>query len=317
LRLCVKFRLVAPKLPAKADQKNWRKKVDAAGRLCEIDATHGKQQHRTTLQMKTKSLLIAAATLAAGIISSQAAVYSQNIVGYVNVVTPVGKYSFIANQLTNGNNSINSVVATGSISDPNATYNTQIFVWNGNGYNIYQWFTGADADNNFLATGSVNGWYDAGGVLAPDNLNPGSGAFLYNPTGSGSPVTNTFVGSIIQGTNAITVTKGYNVYSLIPPVSTNIDGAFASFPGKSDPNGLLNDQMYIWNGNGYNIALYFTGTDADNNFLVTGSVNGWYDAGGTYLSTNTGYQPKVAQAFFIYRDPSQATNSWTYSFQVQ
>ncbi len=45
--------------------------------------------------MKTKTLLIAAAALAAGIISSQAQVYSQNIVGYANrsavlqVFTPV------------------------------------------------------------------------------------------------------------------------------------------------------------------------------------------------------------------------------------
>ena len=266
--------------------------------------------------MKTKSLLIAAATLAVGVFTSQAAVYSQNIVGYYNVVTPVGKYSFLANQLTNGDNSINSVVTTGLISDPNANYNTQIFVWNGHGYNIYQWFTGADADYNFLASGSVNGWYDSVGGLAPDSLNPGKGAFIYNPTGSGAAVTNTIVGSVVQGTNTTTVTKGYNVYALIPPVSTNIDGAFASFPGASDPNGSANDQLYIWNGNGYNIAYYFTGADADYNFLASGSVNGWYDSVGTYLSTTPAYQPKVGQAFFIYRDPSQATNSWTYSFQV-
>ena len=38
--------------------------------------------------MRTKTLLIAAAALAAGILSSSAQTYSQNIVGYVNQVLP-------------------------------------------------------------------------------------------------------------------------------------------------------------------------------------------------------------------------------------
>ena len=37
-----------------------------------------------------KTLLIAAAALVAGVISSEAQVYSANIVGYVNVVMPAG-----------------------------------------------------------------------------------------------------------------------------------------------------------------------------------------------------------------------------------
>ena len=41
--------------------------------------------------MRTKTLLLAAAALASGLISSQAqTVYSQNIVGYANVATPQG-----------------------------------------------------------------------------------------------------------------------------------------------------------------------------------------------------------------------------------
>jgi hypothetical protein len=43
-----------------------------------------------------KTLLMAAATLAAGVISSQAAgVYSQNIVGYVNVASPTAGNSYL------------------------------------------------------------------------------------------------------------------------------------------------------------------------------------------------------------------------------
>ena len=261
-----------------------------------------------------KTLLIAAAALAAGIISTQASsVYSQNVVGYYNVTTTPGHYSFFANQLTNGNGNVNSVLNTGFISDPSAANNSQLFVWNGGGYNIYQYFTGADADNNFFATGSVNGWYDTVGNLSTDNINPGSGAFIYNP--AGVSITNTVVGSVVVGTNTSTVTAGYNVYSLIPPVSTNIDSAFANFPGTSDPNGITNDQMYIWNGAGYNIAQYFTGADADNNFFATGSVSGWYDTVGNYVSLDPAYTPKVAQAFFIFH--TGASKTWTYTFSVQ
>ena len=42
-----------------------------------------------------KTLLIAAAALAASVISSQAQVYSQNIVGYANVATPNASASYL------------------------------------------------------------------------------------------------------------------------------------------------------------------------------------------------------------------------------
>jgi hypothetical protein len=41
--------------------------------------------------MKSKTLLIAAAALVAGVITSEAQVYSANIVGYVNVTLPAGQ----------------------------------------------------------------------------------------------------------------------------------------------------------------------------------------------------------------------------------
>src|ERR1700735_5475995 len=78
--------------------------------------------------MKTKTLLIAAAALAAGVMSSQAqGVYSQNIVGYVNVPLVAG-YNLVANQLdldgTGTNNSIYTVVGT------NLPASTAVLVWN-------------------------------------------------------------------------------------------------------------------------------------------------------------------------------------------
>ncbi len=62
--------------------------------------------------MKTKTLLIAAAALAAGVISSQAQVYSANIVGYANVVCPASTLVLLANPLDNGTNTANDVFAS-------------------------------------------------------------------------------------------------------------------------------------------------------------------------------------------------------------
>src|SRR5258708_7823786 len=79
-----------------------------------------------------KTLLIAAAALAAGIITSQAAVYSQNVVGYANLVCPtVGKSYAFTFQFTVGvSNGINEIF--GSSLPPN----TKILTWNGiNTYN--------------------------------------------------------------------------------------------------------------------------------------------------------------------------------------
>lgn len=264
--------------------------------------------------MKTKTLLIATAALAAGVISSQAQVYSQNIVGYYNVPVASHQYALIANQLVNGNdvaqtnNSINAIFS-GLISDANGVNNTVLYKWNGAGYGIYQYFIGADANTYFLSSGSVNGFYDASGALVVLSLNQGSGSFLYNPSNVG--LTNTMVGTVVMGTNTLSIIPGYNIYSIIQPISTNIasSATFANFPGTSDPNGVQNDLLYLWNGNGYGIYQYFTGADANTYFLSSGSVNGFYDASGALVNA----APQVGQGFFL-NHIVNTTVPWTVSF---
>jgi hypothetical protein len=77
-----------------------------------------------------KTLLIAAATLAASIISSEAQVYSQNIVGYVNVPNHVG-YTAMANPLlnANGNNATNLFDCVSGAQDGNV-----VLTWTGTKY---------------------------------------------------------------------------------------------------------------------------------------------------------------------------------------
>jgi hypothetical protein len=258
--------------------------------------------------------------MAAGLLSSQlpsqaqsSNVYSVNVVGYYNIPIGPNGYWFLANQLTNAGNSVNIVLTNGPRSDVNGIVNTVLYAWNGNGYDLYQFFTGADADAYFILTGSANGWYDAVGNIAPATLAQGVGNFLYNP--SGSSITNTLVGEVVQRTNSVPILTGFNALSLIPPVSTNFDGAFGNFPGVSDVNAVNNDVYYKFNGNGYDIFQYFTGADADAYFLTSGSINGWYDAIGTYVSTTPAFIPKVGEAFFIRRFGSPS--NWVYSFSVQ
>src|SRR5665213_3609351 len=127
--------------------------------------------------MRTKTLLIAAAALVAGIATSNAQVYSQNVVGYVNVTVPANTLVLTANPLDDGTNTTTSLGAA----LPNKS---QIQIWNGSG---------------FTATSK------AGGVWSPNLSIPvGTGFFVKSPTA----ITNTFVGNVIvpsggSGTNAL------------------------------------------------------------------------------------------------------------------
>ncbi|MGH7939606.1 MAG: hypothetical protein ACREFR_00855, partial [Limisphaerales bacterium] len=120
--------------------------------------------------MRTKTLLMTAAALAAGVIYSQAqgTVYSQNVVGYINQTISANAYAEFANQLVNGsdanqtNDNVNAVLSSGMISGQGAgDTNTTLLVFNGTGYATYYYFNATDAANN--TTGTTPGFYDANG----------------------------------------------------------------------------------------------------------------------------------------------------------
>jgi hypothetical protein len=143
--------------------------------------------------MRTKTLFIAAAVLAAGIASSVAqTVYSANIVGYVNVTIPTG-FSIIANQLDNGTNDLNSLI-------PNAGFGDTVYTWNGSAF-----------------TPSIYA-----GTWGPDTvLAPGQAAFY----DAGAPVTATFVGQVETGNLTNSFPAGFSLISDQVPVSENLDTA--------------------------------------------------------------------------------------------
>jgi hypothetical protein len=224
-----------------------------------------------------KTLLIAAAALAAGVISSQAQVYSQNVVGYVNIgLTNTGAangtYAMICNQLdadgTGTNNSIYNVVGT------NLPPNTQVLCWN-------------PALGTFTSTKlTAAGKWSVNNQIVTNAMNPGSGFFINCPLAAGIGTNITVVGSVIQGTNLYSISTGYQIVAPSGPIAGGIVSTNGYAPTK-------NDQVLIWNPSlGTYQSHKYTGTT-------------WTGGEPTY---------SVGQAFFL---NAAEANVWTNILNIQ
>jgi hypothetical protein len=174
--------------------------------------------------MRTKTLLLTAVLSVAAAASSMADVFSVNIVGYVNVVCPVG-YSLISNPLNATNNSLASLL-------PSVPEDTTAFKFVGSG---------------FVSASFVDGvWnYPPTGVIT---VAPGEGIFIKTTT----RFTNTFVGEVIlASTNPIPA--GYSIRSSVLPQSGLLTSTL-NYPAAED------DTVFKWNGAGYNSFSYVDGT---------------------------------------------------------
>jgi len=172
--------------------------------------------------MRTKALLLAAAALAAGILTSNAQVYSQNIVGYSTVPLSDG-FTMVANQLdldgTGTNNTITTVLGT------NLPVNTTVEAWNGSSFASTKW------------TGTK---WTASNELITNAMQPGVGFFVSSPVATNI----TEVGNVLQGTNVLTITPGFQVVSETVPTTGGIQTTFGYTPTK-------NDKVEIWNGSSF------------------------------------------------------------------
>jgi hypothetical protein len=239
--------------------------------------------------MIKKTLLVAAAALAAGIISSQAQVYSQNVVGYANVPTANSVTYALAVPFKIGtSNGANEVwPAPGGV--PTLPDFSTILIWNGAGYTSY-----------LSDSGSSSLWDDAGGNPIPNApLLPVGQAFFLIPSGD---VTNTFAGAVAVnvGTSNVMALANSVTYFVSPVVpyggsvtngNNSTGGAnLSSIGGLPDFSTLL-----LWNGSGYTSYL-----------SDSGSSSLWDDAGGNPISTAPTIS--VGQGFFLI--PSDNFN-WT------
>jgi hypothetical protein len=151
--------------------------------------------------MRTKSLCLAAAVLAGGVLaaSAQGNVYSLNIVGYVNVVYPPG-LTLTGNPLNAGTNNTANGLMPAAL--PNKS---QIITFNGTSYTPY----GKSA-----------------GAWPALNLPTGTGFFVNNA--GATPVTNTLVGEVgpsgtyAGGTNTQSIPLGFSLVTTPLPIGGNI-----------------------------------------------------------------------------------------------
>lgn len=234
--------------------------------------------------MRTKTLLLTAAIVAAGAAGSIAqSVYSVNAVGYVNVTLLPG-FNLISNPLNGTNNVIGTIMPTA----PNGASVSRWSVAN-------QGFLPSDTYFEIAPGDPANGWYDAGFAVSTTVINPGQGFFIQNP---GASTTITFVGEVPQGSLSNPIGANFGFYSSIVPQSTDL--LSIGFPGV---NGLT---YTTWNAasQGYGSSLtYFEIAPGD-------PANGFYD--GSFNLTPA--VPAVAQGFLVF-NPSGAA-SWNRTFTV-
>lgn len=125
--------------------------------------------------MRTKSLFVAAAVVAAGVASSmaQSNVYSLNVVGYVNRAIPAAAFAMVSNPLKGTNNLLSSIF-------PSPPDGTSVFTW----------------DEGLQDLDGVVPTFIVGSGWIPDiAIAPGQGFFALG----GDNFTNTFVGEVRQG----------------------------------------------------------------------------------------------------------------------
>jgi hypothetical protein len=235
--------------------------------------------------MRTKTLLIAAAALAAGVITSQAQpVYSQNIVGYVNTTLPPSAYSLVEAPLNlDGTNTADNVLTCLQAGD-------NLLLWSGTSFLVYQYF-GLGVGFNWQYP---DGSYHTTGPVIP----PGTGFFYQN--GSTSNETNTFVGSVVLTNFVNFPASEYSVIGSTPSIAFQADGTNSPLPLQAGDNVLL------WNAGTQSFLEY--------QYYGLGVGFNWQYPDGSYQTT--GPTVPVGSAFF-YQNGSTAAETWTNTFTVQ
>jgi len=232
--------------------------------------------------MRTKSLFLAAAALAVGIASSSAqGVYSQNVVGYINLTLSEG-FNMVSGQLdadgTGTNNTISSIFST------NLPAGSAVYVWNGTGFTISGFTAGKG--------GGAATW-DSFGTTP---LNPGIGCFVSIPAGAygGATGTVTLVGNVLQGAvvnRAIPSGGGFAIIGSQVPVAGGMQTTLNYTPSIGD-------------------ACYFYNPGAPFGIYSFGAVKG--GSGGAWGPSEP--QIAVGQGFWFF---SATGAGWTNNFTVQ
>ncbi len=191
--------------------------------------------------MRTKTLLLSAAALVAGLASSvaQSNVYSVNIVGYVNSsIVGNGGYTLLANPLVGPSNTVVGLL------DSVLPNKSTVSVWD-------------SASQSFIISTKILGNWNTN-VAIP----AGAGFFVRTPEGSPA-LTNTFVGEVVVGqgeTNTVALPAAYVLVGSPIPFAGNLT---AAGPNSVNLGGVLPNKstVSIWDSQsqGFIIATKILG----------------------------------------------------------
>jgi hypothetical protein len=177
--------------------------------------------------MRTKTILLGAAIVAAGALSSmaQSNVFSVNTVGYYTLSLSHG-FQVVANQLDlDGTGTNNTLLSTLGTNLPNGS---KIFVFSG----------GAFSANTTWSLGTQK-WIGTGTNAAALVMQPGQAFFLQIPAAAVLPVNLTIVGNVL-GTNGVTNTlttaypAGFSLVASKVPVAGGVSTGLGLTPNNGD-----------------------------------------------------------------------------------
>jgi hypothetical protein len=241
--------------------------------------------------MRTKTLLLSAVAMAAGLASSfaQSNVYSANVVGYVNrqlyantndAVAPT--FAFVANHLDTGNNVFTNLLQSLPV-------NSKVLKWNPAGSSF----------NTFTRVALGAGWSPTGS--GSNTLNLGEAALVKLNSGNATGFTNPFVGQVFQSTSgSITnvLLPGFTAVSLpVPLDGVGVTNALVGLNAALPPN-PSGSKLQKWDEVGQ--AGYVT-------FTRTALGTGWSPSVPTV---------KAGEGFFIF-NAAGTNRTWIINFTVQ
>lgn len=229
--------------------------------------------------MRTRTTLLCAAAIAAGVASSmaQSNVYSLNIVGYANVPTPLG-FTFQSNpfEASPSDSAVNVIpnpnpTQGGSYSGPWDSSNLQL--WTGVGWNVSNF----DSETTDTTTGFVNG---VGAPVPTPNLPSGIGYLVQNGQAASNNIT--YVGTVRTGTNTVLFPSRGTPYAIGSPIPYSggvITGLGMVNPGAqggsySGPLDSSSVEFLKVNGAGAAVGYQVANFDSETTDTTTGFVNG-------------------------------------------
>ena len=227
--------------------------------------------------MRTKSILAAAAIIAAGAASSQAQsnVYSLNVVGYVNVVCSNG-FTMVNNPLVPSNSQVGTLLKDNA-NGGTVPAGSALFVYVNGSYVI-----------------NLNDEFGGGWDNASQTITNGQGFFFQN--NSGSTTTLTFVGEVPQGALTNSLRPGFNMVGSKVP-----QAAFLDDLGLSSQGG---DAVYKYENGNFRIYL-------------KDEFDASWSSSAIDFDVVKGPTLAVGQAMFYFRSDAVGTPTWVRNFTAQ